>query len=472
MINHSNILLWVFLHLSFLASSQKWELVSVPSNQDLKSLCFYTENEGYVAGDSGTVYFTENGGQDWTLIPTPNEESIEQIILIDDTLYIGEYRGEILKRQINDTIWESLLGNLHKWNRNAYGFHVLNKDIMHTYGIEYTTRRSQYSLDRGKTWTIYQLNGGIIQDAYAGNETNGNIYFLGQIALNIIHSQTREQSTTSLLHHQMVSVTGTSQKIWMIGNQDEGVAIYSKSFGGITWNIQTIPTTSEMKRIRFLNDELGFMIGDTGTILQRTVDGDWLSQCSPTKENLYEMQVIGNDIYVVGDHGTVIRRNSSYTKYGEISIQENETPCKRDTVNLVAENVDLPHWVDLETKDTLGHDVSLQFITEETKSYLLLDGACELDTVTLNVQDCPVHLMVSQLITPNGDGKNDTWQISNIEYLNNYQIYVYDQWGIEVFHSINYENDWGGENLPKGVYVYLIHDHEFEEVYTGNLVVK
>ena len=55
-----------------------------------------------------------------------------------------------------------------------------------------------------------------------------------------------------------------------------------------------------------------------------------------------------------------------------------------------------------------------------------------------------VELNISQALTPNGDGINDTWVIYNIENHPNSNVRVFNRWGKEVFFSNDYKNDWDG----------------------------
>ncbi len=77
----------------------------------------------------------------------------------------------------------------------------------------------------------------------------------------------------------------------------------------------------------------------------------------------------------------------------------------------------------------------------------------ECDTVEINV---------SQAITPNGDGINDTWIIYNIENHPNHIVRLYNRWGEEVMYARNYRNDWSGNHvnrtnaLPSSSYYYQI----------------
>ena len=55
-----------------------------------------------------------------------------------------------------------------------------------------------------------------------------------------------------------------------------------------------------------------------------------------------------------------------------------------------------------------------------------------------------IEVNVSQAITPNGDGINDTWIIYNIENHPNNIVKIYNRWGNEIFSKKGYQNDWDG----------------------------
>jgi gliding motility-associated-like protein len=73
-------------------------------------------------------------------------------------------------------------------------------------------------------------------------------------------------------------------------------------------------------------------------------------------------------------------------------------------------------------------------------------------------------LDVARIITPDGDGKNDHWQIGNIEQYPDNKILVIDRWGSTIFSASNYDNErvaWRGQSqnsgkLPAGTYFYVI----------------
>jgi len=68
----------------------------------------------------------------------------------------------------------------------------------------------------------------------------------------------------------------------------------------------------------------------------------------------------------------------------------------------------------------------------------------------------PPDLEIPNTFTPNGDGKNDTFQIKGRENYDSIDLVIYNRWGDEVFRRNNYQDDWDGSNLNEGTYYYLL----------------
>ena len=68
-------------------------------------------------------------------------------------------------------------------------------------------------------------------------------------------------------------------------------------------------------------------------------------------------------------------------------------------------------------------------------------------------------LFIPNIITPNNDGLNDTFEItSSIPF----KLKILNRYGKEIFSSDNYKNDWAGEGLNPGIYYYEVTFPDFE----------
>jgi len=86
------------------------------------------------------------------------------------------------------------------------------------------------------------------------------------------------------------------------------------------------------------------------------------------------------------------------------------------------------------------------------------------------------HLSANNIITPNGDGRNDTWVIKNIEQYPNNTVRVTDKFGNVIYSTKRYNNDWGGtyNNAPlaQGTYYYVVDFGEGEDlVFKGFITI-
>lgn len=60
------------------------------------------------------------------------------------------------------------------------------------------------------------------------------------------------------------------------------------------------------------------------------------------------------------------------------------------------------------------------------------------------------------VITPNGDGYNDVLSFDNLKLYGNVQLRIFNRNGALVFETGSYANDWNGDNVPAGTYMYQL----------------
>ena len=80
---------------------------------------------------------------------------------------------------------------------------------------------------------------------------------------------------------------------------------------------------------------------------------------------------------------------------------------------------------------------------------------------TIHAQD----LVITNAISPNGDGRNDKLYIE--PFLYDAALKVLNRWGQEVYKTSSYHDDFTGTSLESGVYYYELHFKEIDKDYKG-----
>ncbi len=88
------------------------------------------------------------------------------------------------------------------------------------------------------------------------------------------------------------------------------------------------------------------------------------------------------------------------------------------------------------------------------------------------------------LVTPNGDGINDTLVIEELQQSPNNTVQIFDRFGLKVFEKENYTNEFNGfstsgsfvvekdKGLPSGVYFYVASLHDLDLQFQGFLYLS
>jgi len=94
------------------------------------------------------------------------------------------------------------------------------------------------------------------------------------------------------------------------------------------------------------------------------------------------------------------------------------------------------------------------------------DSTCS-DTASATLLVSPA-LVITQFVSPNNDGQNDTWIIQGLSLYPKAGVEIFNRWGNLVYSSEPYQNDWAGECaeptciaqggiLPTGTYFYYLY---------------
>jgi gliding motility-associated-like protein len=70
-----------------------------------------------------------------------------------------------------------------------------------------------------------------------------------------------------------------------------------------------------------------------------------------------------------------------------------------------------------------------------------------------------LSLMIPNIITPNGDGRNDEFKLPGLR-TGTWQLRIYSRWGMLVYQSDDYHQDWDASGLSDGQYYYCLQTAE------------
>jgi gliding motility-associated-like protein len=97
------------------------------------------------------------------------------------------------------------------------------------------------------------------------------------------------------------------------------------------------------------------------------------------------------------------------------------------------------------------------FTTAGTYKFVYTNAASCTDTVAVITLDA---INIPNIITPNGDGKNDVLEITGLSSYPNSELIIFNRWGAEIYRSANYLNNWDGNGLAEGTYFYILNRKE------------
>ncbi|MGO4290323.1 MBG domain-containing protein, partial [Chitinophaga sp. RAB17] len=147
---------------------------------------------------------------------------------------------------------------------------------------------------------------------------------------------------------------------------------------------------------------------------------------------------------------------------GSIRTQGNTTISKGETVTLIASGGNNYAWdpaAGLNDPRTATPVARPEVTTTYHVTITNNDGCSVTEEITINVKE-DYKLEATNILTPNGDGKNDLWVVKNIDMYPQNEVKIFDRAGRMVFHQRGYTNNWNGtvngQRLAEGTYYYII----------------
>lgn len=155
--------------------------------------------------------------------------------------------------------------------------------------------------------------------------------------------------------------------------------------------------------------------------------------------------------------------NSSTETISEQPVELNACADERVTLDATTKNATAYTWANGQTTPTLTVSVAGTY------------------TATIIVNNCPLvrkftvirgecliepEIIIPNIITPNGDGKNDSFVVLGIED-NTLALKIFNRWGKSMYQTDRYDNNWPADGLPDGVYYYQLTNPRTKKMYKG-----
>lgn len=257
----------------------QWTQQSSGITQDLSSIFFTDENTGWACGWSGKIIKTTNGGSNWIEQSSGLTNQLWSLFFINSsTGWCSGDGGKILKTINGGTTWNTLTTGSNK------------------------TMASIYFIDANTGWACGD-QGAILKTTDGGTSWNS-------------------QSSGLSMYDMLWSVKFVnSTRGWAVGGSFMNMtcAILKTTNGGTNWIKQNVPVSTWVRTSSFLNENVGYAVGDFGLILKTSNGGsNWNISPSPTSEWLYSVYFINETTGWIGaGNGSIFKTTDGGVTWAE-----------------------------------------------------------------------------------------------------------------------------------------------------------
>jgi photosystem II stability/assembly factor-like uncharacterized protein len=250
-----------------------------PSNitEDLVAIYFTSATRGFVAGDSGYLASTADGGRTWRKYPLNTTEDINEIYFRnEENGYLVAGRKLFITVDGGESWRETVIFRPTDLRNNTPVF----------LSIRFADRKRGLAVG-----SILNGKGNVIDSLVMRTVDGGETW-----------SRVIIPSKGELFH---LDFNGSSHG-WIVG--DAGL-IVATTDGGDTWRVQQSGVTAALYNVDFRDDEEGYAVGEAGTIL-RTENGGgrWEKVRSPYAGNFMRVDFADDkNGWIVGHRGMILR---------------------------------------------------------------------------------------------------------------------------------------------------------------------
>lgn len=489
--------------------------------QNLRFIEFPTRLIGYVAGTRDTIWKTTDGGVTWNKLPLPTPGVTPQITYTDmfalneNVVFLtgnGFPRKVVFKTTDGGATWQDITSNITAFgggNLNAVLFHDVNNGYVISPGgvlFKTTNGGASWTHDIAPTSSLFNTlafspktvppaitfeNRKVFVSGFALPNVAGHIMEYGNPAnVNV-------NTTEAVTNASCTNPTGGSITV----NTTGGIAPYtysinggafqsSNSFTGLTQGPKTIVVKDAFCGTITKTINIGFsdnlaLTTNNDTLVCAGAPVQMLASTNGTGATYTWSPSGGLSAANISNPVATVNSSAAYTvtatlngcvrnKTVNIGIKPNpvinagpdKTIVDGDEVVLEGSGTATPASVAWTPNSTLtGANTYTPVAKPNTTTVYTLtvrdnNNCTSTDNMVVNV--IPYCLKVMNAFTPNGDGQNDVWIVTNNGGSCTRQVFatVFNRYGNIVFKDDNYQNKWDGTYKGKpvadGTYYYAI----------------
>lgn len=371
------------------------------------------------------------------------------------------------------------------------------------------------SLDAGSGYFSYSWsNGNNTQNINVGagsyTVTVTNEQGCSAVASSLVQetslSASASASPTTICTGENATLTATANEgatyLWSNGETtaitnvaDPGTYTVTVSLNGCTTTAETIVSISADSAPQALFEVLdpSLCLGQSLTINNNSVNAasfEWIltntesgaTQTSsepmpnftPTESGTYSLSLSVTANCGTATHTTTLNSAVVVSNGPQLEITSViEEICPGDQIELTAStDASVIQWQ--AGAETIGNTATVKDDPLTNTIYTVIalnaDGCAKNDTIEVKVAE---SCEIPNVITPNGDGYNDTWVISGAKSVN---VEIYNRWGQLVYNKTGYDDTWAGTNnngdeLTHGTYYYIVRYEGESTPVSGNVTI-
>jgi gliding motility-associated-like protein len=439
----------IFRTLNASAASPVWDTVKTfplaALAPQLRNIKFANQDTGYVSGNRGKIYRTINGGNTWTdvspdtLVNGNASNNYTGLSVVDGkTIFVGGSSRKLFRSTDAGVTWSDLTLVVPPAPNPVNSFSAVSNIIMNDASNGYISSGAAIlkTTDGWATWSYDLAPGGFnsmcLYPKMTAPISNKKLYGMPLSAGSSVNS-TNTAFIIEYSNAALFNVSSTESITSTCDNVAQG-AIIITAIGGIapyTFSINGGPFQSSNA---FTNLTQGIK---TITIKDAACGTFTKTVTIPVKAS--PVVNAGPDVTIVEGDATTLHGSSTGTAT-TIAWTPSSTLTAANTFDPIAKP-----------------PVTTTYLMTITNS----NGCVSADNVKVTV--LPYCLKVMNAFTPNGDGMNDKWIVTNNGGLCVEQVYVtvFNRYGAIVYKNDNYTNNWdgtyNGRPVADGTYYYSVN---------------